>query len=129
MRINLTKIGSLRRALAGTMAALLLSGAAALAQPFASPVGSTWDLVMSGNRDGVAHLSFNDDGTFTMEEVLVFKPAHNGSASSDDTRGLGGDDSRGVPPGGSTNGLPVHTNLYGFSRSRVARTSVLRTGN
>src|SRR6266404_1452698 len=44
-----------------------------LAQP--SPVGNTWDCVMSGARGGIAFLTFNDDGTFEGFEVIVPNPA------------------------------------------------------
>src|SRR6266446_995219 len=43
-----------------------------LAQP--SPVGNTWDCVMSGDRGGNAFLTFNDDGTFEGFEIIVPNP-------------------------------------------------------
>lgn len=46
----------------------LLCGSSLQAQP--SPVG-TWDLVLSGKRDGTAYITFYDDGTFAGFEALV----------------------------------------------------------
>lgn len=92
-------------------ALFLLSGLAAVGQPFASPVGTTWDVVMSGPRDAVALMTFNDDQTISMTEILVPK-AHK-AASFNDIRAVAGSDSRDGSVG-VVNTLPAHTNLYGL---------------
>lgn len=88
------------------------------AAAFASPVGTTWEVVMSARHQGLAYITFSGDGTndstFSVASILVPKPLPQPSTSSDDGRGTGGDDSRN---GGSTNGtpaLPAHTNIFGF---------------
>ncbi len=98
---------------------LLLSGAAANAQPFASPVGTTWDVNLSGDRSGVGLVDFAADGTFTMTEFIVPNP-HLGSSSSSSTatsRNLGGGDSRTGTGGGTTgtnSGAVEQSALFGF---------------
>src|SRR5258706_6092993 len=86
-------------------ALFLLGGLAALGQP--SPVG-TWDVVMSGPRDGVALMSFNSDQTISMTEVLVPNPNRNRGFNQ--TRGLNGDGRDGS--GSATNGLPAHVDPF-----------------
>ncbi|MEY2427729.1 MAG: hypothetical protein QOJ40_614 [Verrucomicrobiota bacterium] len=106
-------------------ALFLLSGFAALGQPFASPVGPTWDVVMSGPRDAVALMIFNDDQTISMTEVLVPK-AHQ-AASFNDIRAVPGSDSR-DGSGGVSNGLPAHVNIFGwfsFPSSDFAQTFMI----
>jgi hypothetical protein len=89
------------------------------AAAFASPVG-TWDVVMSARHQGLASITFNDDGTFSVASILVPKvPKQPSTTSGDDDRGTGGDDSRNGGTGGSsgstaTNTLPAHTNIFGF---------------
>jgi hypothetical protein len=77
-------------------AALLSPGGIAtmcLAGPFDSPVGPTWDCVMSGNRKGLASITFSGDGSpgssFTGFEILVPKAPKQSSSSSG--RGGSGD--------------------------------------
>jgi hypothetical protein len=107
-------------------ALFLLSGLAAVGQPFASPVGR-WDVVMSGPRSGVAVMTFNPDQTISMTEVLVPK-AHKGSGAND-TRGDNSGDSRDGSSGvssGASNGLPAHADLFGtfeFPRSELRSTN------
>lgn len=88
----------------------------ASAAAFDSPAGTTWDVVMNGRHRGLALITFNDDGTFSAESILVPRPPVQPSTSSDDSRGTGGNDSRnGLPSVGETNiiTLPSHTNLFG----------------
>lgn len=49
---------------------LVASAAVGQLQP-KSPVGPTWDCVLGGARNGVAYITFFDDGTFSGYEVLV----------------------------------------------------------
>src|SRR2546423_4178587 len=97
MKINFETVRRLPRALKGAaaVAGLLLSGAAAVAQPFASPVGTTWDVLLSGNRSGVGFIDFADDGSFTITEFVVPNvPSASSGSVVDEGRGFGGDDSR-----------------------------------
>jgi hypothetical protein len=58
----------------GLGAALLLLGLSASAQPFSNPAGTLWDCTMSGGRDGLAVLFFDDKtNSFTMTEIIVPK--------------------------------------------------------
>jgi hypothetical protein len=108
---------------AGLRAALLAAGVlagalagVAQAQPFASPVG-TWDVIQSGPRSGVAQMTFNSDFTITMQEVIVpnVPQSTSGSGSTAIGRNSGISSTRdGVTSGGTTNGLPSHTDLFGF---------------
>jgi hypothetical protein len=58
-----------------TLVAFALASCVALGQSQPkSPVGTTWDCVVSGARNGVAYITFSDDGTFTGYQVLVPTP-------------------------------------------------------
>jgi len=79
----------------------LLAPTSPAAEPV-SPVGTTWDCIMSGPREGIAYLEFFDDFTFVAYEFLVPK------ASAGNTSGVGGSRNYGGSPrdnggGGSTN--------------------------
>jgi len=118
MKINFTIPKRLERSLSGGAALagiLLLSGVAANAQPFASPVG-TWDVIESGPRSGVAKMTFNSDFTITMEQVIVPNVPKSPSSTASTSRNGGFNSSRDglIITGGTTNGLPPHTNLFGF---------------
>jgi hypothetical protein len=82
-----------------------------------SPVG-TWDVVISGSRQGLAVMQFSDGGTpdtrtFTIYEIIVPKKPSS-SSSSDDSRNATGDDSRsGTSSGSSTPSVITFTNLFG----------------
>jgi hypothetical protein len=77
-----------------------------------SPVG-TWDVAISGARQGLAVMQFNDDGSFSIFEIVVPKKMSS-SSSSDDDRGTGGDDSRtGIPSSGGSAPVITFTNLFG----------------
>src|SRR5438876_502685 len=84
MKINFATNRRARSAWCGVAASvgLLLSGAAALAQPFASPVGTTWDVTLSGARSGLGLIDFASDGTFTITEFLVPNPRSAGTSTS-----------------------------------------------
>lgn len=73
--LNLTpSVGLLPPAL--TLGAVLLLGALGAihaAQP-GSPVGTVWDCLISGNRSGIAYLSFSNNGTLGGYEILVPQP-------------------------------------------------------
>jgi hypothetical protein len=102
-----TTIGT--RALTGPalLLGLLLVGAGAWAQS-GSPVGTVWDCVLSGQRGGIAYLTFstNDNGAISGYEILVPQPPET-SREVPAHDNLGGD-GRGVrPPPTQT------TNLYG----------------
>lgn len=78
-----------------------------------SPVG-TWDVAISGSRQGLALMQFSADGSFSVYEIIVPKrPSF--SSSSDDSRGTGGDDSRSgtSSSGSSTPPVTTITNLFG----------------
>jgi hypothetical protein len=71
---------------------------------------------MSARHRGLAVMSFVDDGTFSVESILIPKPPPQPSSSSGDDSRNSGDDSRNGPPSvGSTNTvvLPAHTNIFG----------------
>src|SRR3954468_607222 len=111
MKNNFKSIRALHAGL-GSLAALAVAlELNAAAQPFASPVGD-WDVVETGARDGVAQIRFDPDQTITIAEILIPKKVVSVDHSVPESRGTGGDDSRGgpLPPPGV---LPVHTNLYG----------------
>jgi len=117
MKTKFTLIKSLRGSLRwGTaLGAVLLSCGAPLqtrAAAFASPVGQPWDVVMAGRHQGLAVMTFADDGTFSVYSILVPKPPSQPSSSSDNGRGIGG----GSRTGGQTNviTLPDHTNIFGI---------------
>jgi len=114
----------LRPALAGGSAALLLAGATFTSQAQNSPVG-TWDILMTGVRQGNMYLTFTDDGggTVTGGEIIVPQAP---SAASFSGRNIGGDAGRGntttTPIGGGTNfyGFFPVNGQWGFdSRGRV----------
>jgi hypothetical protein len=90
------------------------------AAAFDSPAG-TWDITMSGTRQGLALMEFFDGGTpdtrtFTILEIVV--PNRPASVSSSDTESRnpdGGDDSRNGPTGGGIPTPPVPmTNIFGL---------------
>jgi hypothetical protein len=111
MKTNFNLKNGLGGPIRSAAAALFILGSfGGVCQPFSSPVG-TWDVVMSGCRDGVALMTFNSDQTISMMEILVPKPTRNSGFSQ--TRGPNGDSSRTGTVDGSTNGLPVHTNIFG----------------
>ena len=96
-------------------ALLILAGAAAKAQPYASPIGTTWDCLMSGSgQQGIAFITFSNDFTFGGYQLLVGKQSavNSSSAVSPDDRNSGGSTGRSTettvsPVGGGTN-------LFGF---------------
>jgi hypothetical protein len=91
---------------AGT--ALLSCGLPLHAHAASDPVG-TWDVAISGSRQGLAVMQFNVDGSFSIFEIIV--PKRVSSSSSHDTGDRGGPDSR------NDSGLPTtpitFTNLFG----------------
>jgi hypothetical protein len=92
-------------------AALLLAGAQSAPGQGASPVG-VWDVVQSGVRGGVASMTFSNDFTFSMDEIIV----PNQPRSSIQNVGRGSEGIGRNPassPGPNTNTLPAHTNLFG----------------
>ena len=72
-----------------------------------SPVG-TWDVVISGARQGLAVMQFNSDGSFAIFEIVVPKRI---SPPSGDTGDRGGPDSRNDQ--GSGPSVITFTNLFG----------------
>jgi hypothetical protein len=97
-----------------TLAAAALTLALnASAQAFTSPAQVTqWDVVISGADVGVAHMSFAQDGTFSVVAIHTPKALLSSGHSLDESRGTGGDDSRQGLPAPPT--LPDHTNLHGM---------------
>ncbi len=77
-----------------------------------SPVG-TWDVMISGSRQGLGVMQFVEDGSFSVYEIIVPKrPSF--SSSSDDSRNSGGDSSRSGFGGGSPiPSVTGFTNLFG----------------
>lgn len=93
--------------------ALLLLGLTAMGQAAPkSPVG-TWDVVMSGVREGLAVMTFYANDTFDITEILV--PKQTVFSMPDNNQRNAGDTGRGITPVGtnSTSSLPPHINLYG----------------
>ena len=86
-------------------ASLLLSASVPVSAQFASPVGSAWDCVVSGHEQGVAYITFNEDGTLTGYELLTYKL----SSSSTEVD----------PRGATTVGRTVETSPDGSSQSFV----------
>ena len=95
---------------------LVLAGLPAAAQQNASPVGPTWDCLLSGSgQQGIAFLKFADDGTnrtFSGYQLLVGKQSA-GDSIGEQGRNLGGGVGRGITPGGSASGGSGST-LFGF---------------
>lgn len=73
-----------------------------------SPVG-TWDVAISGGRQGLAVMQFLDDGSFSIYEIIV--PKRPSLSSSHDTGDRDGSDSR--DGGGSGPSITTFTNLFG----------------
>jgi hypothetical protein len=94
------------------LAALLaLGGLPATAAQNASPVGPTWDCLLSGSgQQGIAFLTFSNDFTFTGYQLLVGKQS---AADSEDGRNPGGGVGRGIGTGGNASG-GSGTTLFGF---------------
>jgi hypothetical protein len=110
MKTISTLIKSLGRYLRLGVAAgtALLSCGLPLHAPAASDPVGTWDVAISGSRQGLAVMQFNDDGSFTMFEIIVPRKV---SSSSHDTGDRSGPDNRndeGLPPSTIT-----FTNLFG----------------
>jgi hypothetical protein len=72
-----------------------------------SPVG-TWDVAISGARQGLAVMQFFDDGSFSVYEIVVPKRL---SPPSGDTGDRGGSDSRTSESSGPS--ITIVTNLFG----------------
>ena len=90
-------------------AACLLGSLAPVARAQNSPVGPTWDVVLSEGQHGVARITFLNDGTLVGSEVFAYH-AHNPPDPSDiDPRGVG---SGGRNPEVSSTGT---TNLFGYA--------------
>ena len=102
---------NLRSAMA-MAALLLLGGFTAVAEvKLNSPVGPTWDCLMSGSgQQGIAFLTFSNDFTFSGYELLVGKQS---TPSSGGGRNPGGDVGR---TSSTDTNAPVGTgtNLFGF---------------
>jgi hypothetical protein len=110
MKTNLIKMQRLQRSLGRAVAVLGLAAlgtTAGLAQN--SPVGTIWDCNLSGNRLGLALMSFSADNSLTVYEFMVPKAPNDGSSSSSG-RGPGG--SRGGTSG-STGSGSTGTNIFG----------------
>jgi hypothetical protein len=122
MKTNLTSGNKLH---ATILAGLLLGAVAPLshAAPPAppSPVGTTWDCVMSGSREGLAYMVFASDNTFSGFEILVPNAAPKTSTSGRNSGGSGGRTASGSTPttpvqqifGSQTNGGPWGFNSKG----------------
>lgn len=99
----------MRQYLAGlTIAALVASAAHAPAQ---SPAGTQWDCILGGGgQEGIAFITFYDDGTFGGYELLSTRISK--SPGSSNPRGGPVDATRNLD--GITNGVTAITNLFGF---------------
>jgi hypothetical protein len=121
MKLNSASLSSLRRLSgAAILAGVLLSAGAAMGRgSFDSPAGTLWDCVMSGPREGLAQMLFfapsnsTSAATFAIEEILVPKPRHIPDPN-DDSRGTGGNDSRGFNNSTNSTSLPPHTDIFGW---------------
>src|SRR6266850_889588 len=114
-------LSKLWHGLAVTTALLSAAGVPPAAQGATpvSPVGTTWDCVISGTRQGVGFLTFagdpsTGDATLSLIEIIV-PTAHKSSASGTSAdRGISGDDTRtGTTVSGSFV-RPPFTNLFGI---------------
>src|SRR4051812_31575267 len=88
MCVNSNRLAQPFRAILALSLLVLGSGAAMGQTAPKSPVGLTWDCVISGARNGLAYLTFSDDGTFSGYEILVPKVL---GAPSTQTNLLAGD--------------------------------------
>jgi hypothetical protein len=103
---------TLRSAVA--IAALLVSSGLAVAAQ-QSPVGTTWDCLLSGSgQQGIAFLTFSNDFTFTGYQLLVGKQSA-ASSIGDDGRNIGGGVGRGISLDGSApSGGGSSSTVFGF---------------
>jgi len=100
----------MKRHIAVLAAVVSLSATAAFAA-VQSPVGTQWDCILSGGgQQGIAFITFYDDGTFRGYELLSTRVRK--SSVSDDLRGAYTDVGRGTQV--STNRPSGYTNLFGF---------------
>ena len=99
----------LRRTLAvGACLILLLSALATSQAQTSSLVGTNWDCVISGKRNGVAYLSFSNSGTLAGYEILVPQaPASTHTVLLSDPLFIG---DLGVRPPSTNN----TTNIFGY---------------
>jgi hypothetical protein len=117
MNAKLTQMaGRLARTGAAVLAAALLSGgltnSAQAAPPFASPVG-TWDFTMTGPREGVGLITFSNDNTLSVLEIIVPKPHHGSNRDFNELRNVGDNETRTGFNVSTNTGLPAHTNIIG----------------
>jgi hypothetical protein len=112
----------------------MLSARSAVAQAFADPTVNAWSVVESGPRRGVAIMSFGEDRSLSMLQVLtpnsrlvtavVTPPPATTEDNGSDGRGNTGDATRNggtstnsTPPPVTptpTNSLPANTNIFGW---------------
>src|SRR5258706_7058022 len=111
MKTNLQSPIRVARKLGGLLGAVALILSArniSLAAPSADPSGGgsqTWDCIMSGkNVEGIAFLTFGNDGSLTGSHIFVPKQKTSSTNSSGRTVG---DDGRGGDVGGGTNSSPI----------------------
>ena len=94
-----------------TLGTLLLLSAVASGQAQSnSPVGTVWDCVISGKRNGIAYLTFSTDGGGTLSGYEILVPTRPISARTvlvTDSLGSNGLGVRPAPASGTTN-------IYGF---------------
>src|SRR5690349_9484972 len=131
---NRSRATSLIRSLCGSSlaytAALGLGLFATASYGQISPVGTTWDcLLTGGGQRGIMFLTFENDGTFHGHEMMVPRLSTTSTSSpgsSNDGRNSGGETGRGpgadrtstgitTTSGGSTNSSgSSFTNLFGY---------------
>ena len=84
-----------------------------------SPVGTTWDCLLSGGgQRGIMFITFENDGTFHGHEMMVPRlPSTSTSSpgSSDDGRNSGGETGRG--PGADRTGTGITSTSDGSTNS------------
>jgi hypothetical protein len=93
---------------------LALGGFSAAAQSRNTPVGPTWDCLLSGSgQQGIAFLTFSNDFTFTGYQLLAGKQ-NAASSVGEEGRNIGGGVDRGISVDGSAPSGGGGTTLFGF---------------
>src|SRR5437588_2390492 len=115
MKLSFAMFGARAKLAAAALSLSALGlGQSALAQ-FATPVG-TWDFVMSGNRVGVAYITFFDDSTFSGYEIIV--PKRSNPDQLTEARNFETETRSGIPTGGTGGSTgsssTAATNIFGL---------------
>ncbi|NOS70030.1 MAG: hypothetical protein HOP33_08875 [Verrucomicrobia bacterium] len=112
MKTNILNASNRSRKVTAGIVVLALGALTGFSQPFADPTTNVWDCVMSGARDGVAQFSFNPDGSFDVDEIIVPKV----TKPSNDPRGVTSTDR--VSDGSATGKPTTHIFGHGIESGR-----------